>query len=130
MTSAKSSIDKTIHLDEEMLGSMHSLDDYKGVFLNELIDIYKTMTPDVLKLLIVAIESRNYPESSRLAHKLKGMCGNVGIKRLIAQLEQIEIAHEEISAEDWQKLPETLSQEHAISVVLLYDHWYTKIKAV
>jgi HPt (histidine-containing phosphotransfer) domain-containing protein len=130
VTIGSESLDKTLHLDEEMLGSMHSLDDHKGVFLNELIDIYKSMTPDVLKILIAAIEAKNYPEASRLAHKLKGMCGNVGIKRLIALLEKIEIAHTDISPEEWQKLPETLSRDHAISIVLLQEHWYTKIKAV
>lgn len=121
-------MDLSLFLDQDMLNTLLSLDDFKGVFLDELIDIYVTTTPQVLQRLIHAIEAGKELESIRLAHKLKGMCGTLGILKLVAILEHIEVSFATTPEPDRKKLPGELLREYHLSISLLNTHWHSQKK--
>jgi HPt (histidine-containing phosphotransfer) domain-containing protein len=122
--------DNALFLDEDMLNTLLSLDEFKGLFLDELIDIYVTSTPHVLQRLINAIEANKVEESIRVAHKLKGMCGNLGVLQLVTILTKIEVSFSELSDVTKNSLPAELKKEHHRSIALLNDHWHSQKKKI
>ncbi len=78
-------------LDREALDALRSLGPDDGSLLREIIDLFLAESqPDSVQLQ-AACASDSRDEVARLAHRLKGMCGNVGathVERACIELER------------------------------------------
>lgn len=113
-------------LNDEILTTLLSLDNYKGVFLAELIDIYTSTLPPLCDEIVEALNNQKYNDMSRLAHKAKGMSLSLGTKRLVALFEQIETGESQDVAKPEGKIVEKLQEEFAISSEELRKEWYMR----
>ncbi len=59
-------------------------------FLNELIDDFLLTAPPVFEQLRLAVNDRECRKVEKLAHKLKGSCRNLGLKKVAALFDAIE----------------------------------------
>ncbi len=84
-------------LDRETLAVLKSLERPQDPvsFLGDLIDTFIEETPEVLEALAHALENSNVKAAHYHAHQLKGLASNIGIIRLSALAESIEISLEE-----------------------------------
>ncbi|MBC7659097.1 MAG: Hpt domain-containing protein [Chitinophagaceae bacterium] len=115
-------------LDDEILENLLALDGNKGLFLDELIDIYTNASPAALLALINCLETGTPKEISRLAHKVRGMVGNLGAIRLAAVLEFIEVSSETLEPGDFASLPDSLRYEQQLFLAALRDHRHSATK--
>ncbi|MBC7532778.1 MAG: response regulator [Oligoflexus sp.] len=111
-------------LSERMLEGLRAIDDNKGVFVNELIDLFESLTPAVMFRLGKALADNKEDESVSLAHKLKGMCRNLGILRLASTLDNIEMFYGSLSPDKRLSLPMQIKLEFEEAVRCLHAHWY------
>lgn len=87
----------TAILSEEILKGLWEIDDRQGTFVNELIDLFVELTPPLMDQLIAALGADLEAESVAFAHKLKGMCRNLGIVSLAETLDHLEMFYASLS---------------------------------
>jgi two-component system sensor histidine kinase/response regulator len=77
-------------LDQAQIEILLSLDDGVGAVLGDIIDEYLTSTDDIRGELIRGIDETDAVVVERAAHKLRGMCSNVGAAALSSVCAEIE----------------------------------------
>ncbi|RZA11605.1 MAG: Hpt domain-containing protein [Proteobacteria bacterium] len=113
-------------LNGDILTTLLSLDNYKGLFLAELIDIYTSTLPPLCEEIVQALNDQKYKDMSRLAHKAKGMSLSLGTNRLVALFEQIESGDSQDVVRPEGKIVEKLQEELAITSQELRKEWYLR----
>lgn len=103
--------DKLAPLDPEIVETLRSLDNFKGTFLNELIDLFIGDARPVLLRLNISMEVNSVALTKRMAHKMKGMAANLGAQRFVRVLQHIENSFEDFSAEERAEIPKVLERE-------------------
>jgi HPt (histidine-containing phosphotransfer) domain-containing protein len=113
-------------LNDDILTTLLSLDNYKGVFLAELIDIYTATLPTLCDEIVMALTERKYQDMSRLAHKAKGMSLSLGTKRLVDIFERLETGTTpEVLTKD-SNIVEKMQEEYVITSQELRSEWYLR----
>jgi HPt (histidine-containing phosphotransfer) domain-containing protein len=79
-----------VPLDGDFLASLKALDDGAGRILAEVGSTFLRSAPRRLLELRAALEAGDAPVFQRLAHGLRGICGNVGARRLAGRAAQLE----------------------------------------
>ncbi len=110
-------------LDGQVLATLLSLDGGRGDFLKELIDLLAAGAPPVIAQLIAHLEAGRSKESVRTAHKLKGMCGNLGAIRLEHCLERVEHRFDLMPAAEREAFPQLLQKLFDETMQELAAHW-------
>ncbi|MGB0521663.1 MAG: Hpt domain-containing protein [Flammeovirgaceae bacterium] len=82
--------------DSRTVDSLLSLGD--PVFIRELIDIFSKNTPEHLKNLQTYYQERNAWEMRQILHKMRGTCGTIGAKNMLAV---VDAMREELIEENW-----------------------------
>ncbi len=78
-------------LDSEVLASLRSLNQPgEPDFLNQLIDTYLSLSPNVLNDLETALKTKNASNFAELAHLLKGMSLGLGAQKVAVRCEELE----------------------------------------
>ncbi len=113
-------------LDEATLQTLVSLEEpgSSGEFLNDLIDTFAATSPAVVTELEAALQGGTKNRVTHLAHKLKGMCRNLGVTRLAAICERIECRFDDLTASERAALKSQLGKEHADASLALRQGWY------
>ena len=115
-------------LDHALLETLRSLDNFQGVFLNELIELFIGDARPVLLRLNIAIEVNSIALTKRMAHKMKGMAANLGVQRLAGVLQLIENSFETFSAEERSEIPGLLALELDLAIESLNSEWRAQSK--
>lgn len=110
-------------LDLEQLGMMRSLDDGRGVFLSELIEIFSEEVPTLIVRLEEALQNDSETMSKRLAHKIKGMGANLGTARLVLLLLDIELNYETFEKAYKNSLAGLIQAEYSLALEHLRHNW-------
>lgn len=113
-------------LSHSILQGLRLIDDNEGVFVNELIDFFVALTPPVIARLVSALAADKEEETVSLAHKLKGMCRNLGILSLSATLDDIEMGYLSLSPMKKLSLAAKIQMEFDEAVSCLHSHWYRR----
>lgn len=71
--------------DSKTVAGLISLDDDQ--FLDELITIFTTNTPKYLEQLALFYSKRDAWEMRQVLHKMKGTCGTLGTKKMLAAID-------------------------------------------
>jgi len=80
-------------LNQEVIEGLRSLRNADGSNpLVEVIDLFFEHTPESIKQLKEAVQSRHVEHFARTAHALKGSCAIIGAERLSAMFESLEAA--------------------------------------
>ena len=78
-------------LDPDAIAALKAVSpDDGGAFLNELLDIFLSDTPQRINDIKECLAKGDAPTLTRAAHSIKGAAGNFGAKRLAAAAYQIE----------------------------------------
>jgi len=80
------------------LGTLRSLVGENRVKLRQYLDLFASTTGTLLEQIVAATSQRDAATLNRLAHTLKGACGNVGAHEMAALASALEGA---ASLEDW-----------------------------
>lgn len=129
LTGVAKRIDELPLLDDNTVNVLLSLDDFQGLFLIELIEIFIASIPDVLSDLALAFQANVTLQIARIAHKAKGMAANLGANRLVYLLSLMEFNIESYSASDRTQLLAFLTVEHSAFVDALIQTRRTLIAA-
>ncbi len=108
-------------LDQDRVAILRSLDENQGIFLAELIEMYCRSTPSVLTRLLAAIDAYRVSESILLAHKLKGICSNLGVSRLSGFLAKIETSIGTMDPSESEILTKHLLHLQELSIAALLE---------
>lgn len=92
-------------------------------FLDDLIDTFIRETPGVLKLVLDAARARNLIALKHNAHQLKGLAGNIGVEKLAAFAEWLEIEAENGSIPEAEELKAVLDSFRAQAIESLKSEW-------
>jgi HPt (histidine-containing phosphotransfer) domain-containing protein len=76
--------------DEAKLHSLRELDGGGNGFVIELATIFLAEAPGVFAGVESAVQAKDAAQLRQYAHKLKGMCLNMGVKTLTQHCEQLE----------------------------------------
>lgn len=90
-------------LDEKLLDQYAELMGAQGV--SEMYDTFADNIGGYLELLRRLIADRDFTESKRQAHKIKGACRSIGLKQLARRMEYLER-----ESWDWDEAEEILEQ--------------------
>ncbi len=110
-------------LDLEMLATLRSLDEDKGFFLNELIELYRLDSPVIFENLLKAHAEASVKHVVFYAHRLKGMSSNLGILRFYRLLESIEKSYTQLSPRELLEMEDLLRQEYELALAQLVQDW-------
>lgn len=83
--------DNVIDIDEAKVKSLIELGDGDPSFLKDLTEIFKERVPELKDDLEKALAASDAERVEKLAHALKGTCGNLGAERMMKICEHLEI---------------------------------------
>ena len=113
-------------IDPKVLRSIRDLTEPgESDFLDELIQLFIDRSPTIIQDIREAASQRDYVKMSRSAHSLKGSCGNLGIRRLMACCEKIETLGTQGRIDEAASLLEELDQTYQHSTRELVN-WKSK----
>jgi len=92
-------------IDSRVLNNLRELARESPGFLNELIGIFLVDAAGYLDQIQSAISSRDRVALLRMAHLLKGSCGNVGASELVVYANELE---EAVALDQWAVLDGTM----------------------
>ena len=93
--------------DEKAVSNLLALGDPD--FIRDLIAIFKENTPDYLHALNEYHQARNAWEMRQILHKMRGTCGTVGAKHLLAMVDALR---QSLTNKDWVSATKYLRQLH------------------
>ena len=103
-------------LDAKTLRSIRELTEPgESDFLDELIALFTSRSPGIIKDIFDAVAQRDNIKMSRSAHSLKGSCGNLGIKKLMLCCEKIEQLGVQGNVDEAALLLDDLEKTYALS---------------
>jgi CheY-like chemotaxis protein len=103
-------VDVEAALDSEVLGRLQSYGDAR--LLGELIDLFLRSAPERISRLRAASSAGDLAQVQRLAHSLKGNCGNIGALRMARLCSRFETACQEPDQPALATLLHELTAEH------------------
>jgi len=99
--------------DEAKLQSLRDLDDGRNGFLAELAQIFLAETPKVFAGIEQSVAAKDPVKLKHYAHKLKGMCLNIGITTLAQHCEALERMGSSGELQNAQSLVEAYRHDQA-----------------
>ncbi len=89
-TTSSADDDASDPLDQSQIEVLLGLDDGAGAVLGEVVEEYLNQTVDARSELVARIDAGDHHAAERSAHKLAGMCANVGAAALSSVCSEIE----------------------------------------
>lgn len=105
------------------LDKLHSLSRGNEEFIQKMIEIFNTQCTSVMEAIEEAIEVQNFPEVSRLIHKIKPSIDEMGIQSLYHEVRELEeISKNTSDVERIQCLFEIIQKQLNYSIAELKTH--------
>lgn len=105
-------------VEDATIQKLRELDDPSDavLFTDDLIDTFLVTVPGVKVDLESSLIANDRPKMRSLAHKMKGLCWNLGVKRLASICQTVEENAEMIPQNVARPLIDVLSKEYELAI--------------
>jgi CheY-like chemotaxis protein len=113
-------------LDEGVLNALRDLNEQNEPdFLDGIIDTYLELVPSIVAEIRVAVERKEVRSVKHLAHRLRGMSGNLGAVQLVNKCEELEKMGREGRLDGMDFVFIEIEKAWELTTKNLLDKWHT-----